>query len=70
MHVAATKTQLIVATQSPSLLNYFSPEDIIVASQQGGESAFQRYEASVLDAWLAHYSMGELFEKNIIEGGC
>lgn len=66
---ASKRSQLIVATQSPLLLDAFSPQDIIVATQRGGESVFSRLDAESLGSWLEEYSLGELWVKNVIAGG-
>lgn len=68
--IAASKSsQLIVATQSPLLLDAFQAEDIIVASQKDGASHFKRLDSDSLRVWLEEYSVGELWVKNVIEGG-
>lgn len=61
-------TQIIVATQSVSLLNEFEPSDIVVAERIGRESHFRRLDAQQLEGWLDQYSVGEPWEKNIIGG--
>jgi predicted ATPase len=63
------KTQLIVSTQSPSLVDYFEPEDIIIVNRSKGASLFKRLNKKALSDWLEEYSMGELWRKNIITGG-
>ena len=63
------KTQLIVSTQSPSLVDYFEPEDIIIVNRSKGASLFKRLNKKALSDWLEDYSMGELWRKNIITGG-
>lgn len=65
---AATRTQVIVSTQSVSLVNQFSLEDIIVVDRIEGESQFKRLEAEPLEVWLEDYGMGDLWEKNVIGG--
>ena len=60
--------QVILATQSVTLLNEFEPADVVVAERHGRESVFRRVEERQLDAWLSEYSMGELWEKNVIGG--
>jgi predicted ATPase len=65
---AAARTQVIVSTQSVSLINELEPEDIIVVDRNGGESTFAHLDAEKLAYWLAEYSMGEIWEKNIIGG--
>jgi predicted ATPase len=63
------KTQLIVSTQSPSLVDYFEPEDIIIVNRSKGASLFKRLNKKEFSDWLEDYSMGELWRKNIITGG-
>jgi len=65
---AATKTQVIVSTQSVSLIDHFEPEDIIVVERENQESVFKRLSTSELEQWLESYSLGELWEKNVIGG--
>src|ERR1700730_7270462 len=61
-------TQLIVSTQSAPLLNEFAPEDIIVVERHQGESVFRRLDSADLSTWLEEYSMGELWQKNVLGG--
>lgn len=65
---AATRTQVILATQSVTLLNQFTAEDILVAERQGEESVFRRPPLDELASWLDEYSVGELWEKNLLGG--
>lgn len=65
---AAVDSQIIMATQSPTLLDHFEPEDVIVANRVGGEARFERLNAERLAVWLEDYSLGELWEKNEIGG--
>jgi len=62
-------TQVIIATQSPQLVNEFEPEDVIVVSRHEGASVFKRLSRKELDAWLKDYTLGELWQKNVLEGG-
>jgi len=66
---AAQRTQVIVATQSPLLLDQFSIEDIIVINRDDGASTFQRLKKEDFNVWLEEYSVGQLWTKNIIPGG-
>ncbi len=68
VHHAATQSQIIMATQSPTLLDHFEPEDVVVANRVGGEARFERLDAQRLAIWLEDYSLGELWEKNEIGG--
>ncbi len=66
---AAFHAQVILATQSVAFLEYFDPEDIIVVDRENGASTFTRLEPEKLKDWLDDYSLGELWEKNVIGGG-
>ncbi|MBN1509877.1 MAG: AAA family ATPase [Sedimentisphaerales bacterium] len=65
---AATKTQVIVSTQSAPLLDSFQAEDVIVVDRKDGESTFKRLSSAELEEWLKDYSLGELWQKNVIGG--
>lgn len=66
---AQERTQLIVSTQSASMLNSFEPEHIVVVERHEGESTFRRLKGDDLSNWLTDYTMGELWQKNIYGGG-
>jgi predicted ATPase len=66
---AAKRTQVVVSTQSPTLLDHFEPEDIVVVNRDGSASTFARLEPDKLSAWLEDYSVGELWEKNVVQAG-
>lgn len=66
---ASQRTQVIVSTQSPTLLDYFGPDQIIVVNRVGGKSAFERLDEQQLGHWLEEYSVGELWQKNVVRGG-
>jgi predicted ATPase len=67
--VAAKNVQVIIATQSADLINHFDAEDIITVDQRNGESAFTRLNKDALAEWLEEYSIGDLWQRNIIPGG-
>ena len=69
IEATARKTQLIVSTQSPALLDYFEPKDIIIVNRKKGASVFERLNKEDLSTWLKDYSLGDLWRKNIIAGG-
>jgi predicted ATPase len=66
---ASERTQVIISTQSPTLLDYFDPGQIVVVSRQDGRSTFERLDAQALAGWMADYSVGELWQKNVVRGG-
>jgi predicted ATPase len=61
-------TQVIISTQSAPLLNEFEPRDIIVVERTNGESTFRRLESNDLSEWLEDYTLGELWQKNLLGG--
>lgn len=67
---ASHKSQIILSTQSTSLVNYFAPENVIVVDRKEGQSVFQRLSSDELKVWLEEYeySLSELWEKNVIGG--
>jgi len=69
IEATARKTQLIVSTQSPALVDYFEPKDIIIVNRKKGASVFERLNKDELSIWLKDYSLGDLWRKNIIAGG-
>ena len=69
IEATSRKTQLIVSTQSPALVDNFEPKDIIIVNRKKGASVFQRLNKDELSTWLKDYSLGDLWRKNIITGG-
>ena len=68
-HETSDRTQLIISTQSATLLNHFKPSELIVVDREGNESRFRRLEDEPLRAWLEDFSLGELWQKNVFDGG-
>jgi predicted ATPase len=68
---ASSKTQLIVTTHSPALVDALSdqPESVVVCERNfDGFTEFRRLKNTDLDAWLERYSLGELWQKGEIGG--
>ncbi|MBS1213644.1 MAG: recombinase RecF [Proteobacteria bacterium] len=65
---ASKRMQVIVSTQSVPLVNEFSIDDLIIAEREKGATVFKRYDEENFKAWLEDYSVGELWEKNILGG--
>ncbi|WP_408734179.1 AAA family ATPase [Paraburkholderia bannensis] len=68
LKLAAEQTQLIVATQSVPLLSCLEPEDVIVVDRKDNASTFRRLSEAELGTWLDDYSLGELWEMNVLGG--
>ncbi|HJP78613.1 MAG TPA: AAA family ATPase [Pseudonocardiaceae bacterium] len=65
---ASVRSQVLMATQSVTLMNQFELADLIVVQRENGASTFTRPDPAKLSAWLEDYSLGELWEKNVIGG--
>lgn len=69
MKQAAARTIVIVSTQSVNLVSTCAPEDVIVVDRnEQGASTLKRLEPQQLVQWLDEYSLGELWEKNVLGG--
>lgn len=65
---ASVKSQIILSTQSPLLLDHFQPEDVLVANRVDSGTHFSRLNSEKLAIWLEDYSLGQLWEKNEFGG--
>jgi predicted ATPase len=69
IRAASVKTQVIVATQSQTFLDYFEPSEIVTVESHAGRSHFRRLDDAQLKEWLEDYSIGELWQRNVLGGG-
>ena len=60
--------QIIVATQSAELISNFDVEDIITVDKTKGASNFNHIDKASLEKWLQEYTLGELWNKSVING--
>jgi predicted ATPase len=65
---ASHHAQVILATQSTTFLDLFEPDEIIVVDRRDRESHLKRLDPGGLQQWLEEYSLGELWEKNVLGG--
>lgn len=65
---AARRTQLLVATQSVTLVNQLEQESVYVADRVNGATKIRSLEKEDLSHWLGRYALGELWEKNVLGG--
>lgn len=68
LRAASQRMQVIVSTQSVPLVNEFSIEDLIIVDREAGDTVFKRLDKGEFENWLNDYSVGELWEKNILGG--
>lgn len=67
---ASERTQVIVTTHSPQLLNAeaIDPlQDVILVDRQDGATTFERPDREKLERWLKHYSAGDLWVRGTLE---
>lgn len=65
---AASRMQVVVSTQSVPLVNEFTIDDLIIVEREKGATVFKLLEKNEFKTWLEDYSVGELWEKNILGG--
>lgn len=68
LDAASEHTQVLVATQSVTLLDNFPIDQVIVADHDGRASLFRRLKSDDYKMWLENFSVGELWEKNVLGG--
>ena len=66
---ASHHCQIIVATQSAALLDAFDAQDVIAVERDVKASSFRRLDEASRKEWLEEYSLGQLWEKNVLGGG-
>ncbi len=65
----ATERQVIVATQSPLLVDAFDLEEIFTLDLQEGRTQFRKLDPAKYQIWLDDgFSPGELWQKNLFGG--
>lgn len=67
---ASRHCQIILATQSPRLVDEFEPGNIIIVERNAEKqcSEYKVLDEQSLEEWLERYSLSELWEKNVIGG--
>ena len=60
--------QVLISTQSSRFVDGFEPRDIVVVERKREATTFERPDPAMLDSWLEEYSLGEVWEKNVIGG--
>ena len=65
----ATERQIIVATQSPLLVDTFELDEILVLDLEDGQTRFRTLDPGEYRQWLDEsFTSGELWQKNLIGG--
>jgi predicted ATPase len=61
-------TQIIISTQSVTLLDEFDIDDIIIVENKDGKPEYKRLNAKDYENWLKEYTVSELWCKNVLGG--
>lgn len=64
----AESRQIIVATQSPLLVDAFELDQVFVLEIQDGRTELHSPDSARLQTWLDEFSVGELWQKNLLGG--
>ena len=67
---AAENAQVVIATQSPRLLDEFSADKVVVIDRdvERRSSVIRKLSTEQLKEWEDEYTMSELWDKNVIGG--
>ena len=64
----AESRQIILATQSPLLLDAFELDEVFVLEMRDGRTELTSTDPVQLQTWLDEFSVGELWQKNLLGG--
>jgi predicted ATPase len=68
LRAVSERSQVLAATQSVTLLDQLTLDELVVAERVDGSTRLQRPEPEALAAWLDDYSLGDLWLKNLLGG--
>ena len=68
IRAASQRMQMVISTQSIPLLNEFIMDDLIVVEREQDATVFRRLDENDFTSWLENYTIGELWEKNLLGG--
>ena len=66
--VLSMERQVVVATQSPLLVDEFNLDEITVLELRDGRTEARRFEEDSYRIWLKEYTTGEIWQKNLLGG--
>lgn len=68
LQAASKRAQVLIATQSVTLVNQFEPSQVYVVERKEKQSVFTHLQEADMEEWLDEYGLGDLWEKNIFGG--
>ncbi len=66
--VASKKTQIIASTQSATFADFFEIDDILVVDTKDNATVFKRLNSEEFKEWTNEYTVGDMWQKNLIGG--
>ncbi|CAL9505761.1 hypothetical protein SUDANB106_03557 [Streptomyces sp. enrichment culture] len=69
LRTASVRSQVLLATQSVTLLDEFTLDELVVAERTDGATELRRPDPEELAAWLGDYSLGDLWLKRLESEG-
>jgi predicted ATPase len=68
LKAASERTQVIVATHSPLLVDHLDPEDVLITEKKDGATVLRRAsDRADLRGWLEKFTLGELMATGELE---
>lgn len=64
--VASAERKIIVTTQSVTLANQFSLQELALVTRENGATTVNRPEPEAYTQWLDDYSVGQMWENNVL----
>ncbi len=68
MREASERTQLIVATQSETLVRFLEPKEVLICDMEERQTTMTWADNLDLDEWLEDYTLGELWRNGHLGG--
>lgn len=68
IHAMAESRQVILATQSPLLVDVFALKEVFVLEMKDGRTELESPDSVQLQTWLDEFSVGEMWMKNLLGG--
>jgi predicted ATPase len=68
MRSVSSRCQLLLATQSPALLDFFEPEEVVVVEREDCATTLRRLDPKALEKWREDYALSQLYNMNVLGG--
>lgn len=69
LRAASRQMQVLISTQSVPLVNEFNVPDLVMVQRKHGTTMLSRPNEADVAKWLEKYSLGELWQKNVLDEG-